>query len=239
MIANATEAFGKFLDALKCDWRNDPNSDDTPRRVAKAYVNEILIRFEQIGYFVDYKLLDASKMGVPQKRERVFFTAIREDIYKGGFTDLFGRQPLLDLHFTENEIKFKNVRDSKNYENKLSDFYTELWSQREDSDKDFSCINGRVRNKPNTGFGCTFVKSENVCGTLTSHKDCYCDFEEGRYLSELEWKRIGSFPKDYNFLDNQPQYVIGMSVPPVMMAQVSHRIYTEWLKPIHEWEGRL
>ena len=41
MIEQATEAYGKFLDALKCDWKNDPNSNDTPRRVAKAYVNDL------------------------------------------------------------------------------------------------------------------------------------------------------------------------------------------------------
>jgi GTP cyclohydrolase I len=41
MINEAEEAFGKFLDALKCDWRNDPNSMETPRRVAKAYVNDL------------------------------------------------------------------------------------------------------------------------------------------------------------------------------------------------------
>jgi GTP cyclohydrolase I len=41
MIEDATEAFGKFLDALRCDWRNDPNSMETPRRVAKAYVNDL------------------------------------------------------------------------------------------------------------------------------------------------------------------------------------------------------
>ena len=29
MIDDATEAFGQFLDALKCDWRNDPNSMET------------------------------------------------------------------------------------------------------------------------------------------------------------------------------------------------------------------
>ena len=38
MIGEAEVAYGKFLDALKCDWRNDPNSMETPRRVAKAYV---------------------------------------------------------------------------------------------------------------------------------------------------------------------------------------------------------
>ena len=41
MIDKAEKAYGKFLDALKCDWRNDPNSNDTPRRVAKAYVNDL------------------------------------------------------------------------------------------------------------------------------------------------------------------------------------------------------
>jgi len=41
MIKEAAEHFGKFLDALKCDWRNDPNSMETPMRVAKAYVNDL------------------------------------------------------------------------------------------------------------------------------------------------------------------------------------------------------
>ena len=41
MISKAEKAYGKFLDALGCDWRNDPNSNDTPRRVAKAYVNDL------------------------------------------------------------------------------------------------------------------------------------------------------------------------------------------------------
>ena len=41
MVDKAAEAYGKFLDALGCDWRNDPNSNDTPRRVAKAYVFDL------------------------------------------------------------------------------------------------------------------------------------------------------------------------------------------------------
>ena len=41
MIEDATQAFGQFLDALRCDWRNDPNSMETPKRVAKAYVNDL------------------------------------------------------------------------------------------------------------------------------------------------------------------------------------------------------
>ena len=41
MVDEAAEAYGKFLTALGCDWENDPNSNDTPRRVAKAYVFDL------------------------------------------------------------------------------------------------------------------------------------------------------------------------------------------------------
>ena len=41
IIESAADKFGQFLDALGCDWRNDPNSDNTPMRVAKAYVNDL------------------------------------------------------------------------------------------------------------------------------------------------------------------------------------------------------
>jgi GTP cyclohydrolase I len=41
IIEDAAEAFGQFLTALGCDWENDPNSSDTPMRVAKAYVRDL------------------------------------------------------------------------------------------------------------------------------------------------------------------------------------------------------
>lgn len=42
LINDATKAYEGFLDALKIDWRNDPNSMDTPRRVAKSFVNDLI-----------------------------------------------------------------------------------------------------------------------------------------------------------------------------------------------------
>jgi GTP cyclohydrolase I len=41
IIENATKAYGEFLTALGVDWVNDPNSNNTPKRVAKAYVNDL------------------------------------------------------------------------------------------------------------------------------------------------------------------------------------------------------
>ena len=41
IINNAAKAYEGYMDALGFDWRNDPNSSDTPRRVAKAFVNDL------------------------------------------------------------------------------------------------------------------------------------------------------------------------------------------------------
>ena len=41
MVDNAEKAYGEFLDALGCNWREDPNSSDTPRRVAKSYIFDL------------------------------------------------------------------------------------------------------------------------------------------------------------------------------------------------------
>ena len=41
IIDNAAYHYGNFLNALGVDWENDPNSDNTPKRVAKAYVNDL------------------------------------------------------------------------------------------------------------------------------------------------------------------------------------------------------
>lgn len=41
IIKDAAFYYGEFLRALGVDWERDPNSDNTPNRVAKAYVNDL------------------------------------------------------------------------------------------------------------------------------------------------------------------------------------------------------
>lgn len=41
IINKAAKAYEAYMDALGFDWRNDPNSADTPMRVAKAFVNDL------------------------------------------------------------------------------------------------------------------------------------------------------------------------------------------------------
>ena len=37
----ASKFYGQFLSAMGFDWENDPNMADTPKRVSKAYINEL------------------------------------------------------------------------------------------------------------------------------------------------------------------------------------------------------
>ena len=50
IIETATPFMGQFLKALGVDWENDPNSENTPKRITKAYVNDLWRgRYEAMG----------------------------------------------------------------------------------------------------------------------------------------------------------------------------------------------
>ena len=47
---------------------------------AKGYTKLVMARFKEIGYRPQLFLVNAADCGVPQRRERVFFCALRNDI---------------------------------------------------------------------------------------------------------------------------------------------------------------
>jgi len=48
IVDEAATHFGRFLTALGCDWENDPNSNNTPMRVAKSYMEKWQGRYEPL-----------------------------------------------------------------------------------------------------------------------------------------------------------------------------------------------
>lgn len=197
---------------------------------AQKYVNEILKAFNDAGYYVSYKLLDASKMGVPQRRERVFFYAIRKDLYSGDFLDLFQSEPRLDLDFDETDILFYDIYDESEKSETLSPGDLELWEARIDGDCNLGDACLRLRGKENR-FGCKLQYLDKVPNTILAGCQNLL-MNKPRYLNDTEIKLIGSYPDDYNFTGNQVAYLVGMSVPPVMTAQIATRVYEQWLKPL-------
>ena len=43
---------------------------------------------------------------------------------------------------------------------------------------------------------------------------------------------LGTYPVDYDFKGETWHYLIGMSVPPVMTAQIAHQINLQWFNKV-------
>ena len=196
---------------------------------AKNYVREIYREFDLAGYYVQHWLLDASKMGVPQRRERVFFIALRKDLANQFLeqVDMFTVLPKLKLEFNEPQIYFGNFKDEKGRE--LSEKMKETWEKRQFGDSDMRAAYYREFGKDKF-FSQNFIYSHEVPKTITSHEDSLVLFDAPKYTSKNEVCKIGSYPLDYDFGKSKPHYLIGMSVPPVVMAQISSQIYLQWLQ---------
>ena len=199
---------------------------------AKDYVRRIYQGFEDAGYFVKHFLLDAQQMGVPQRRERVFFLCLRKDIASPVLVQdgLFDMTPLIEMKFNENPILFREVADYSGDEVN-SNVVRTLWENRQYGDTNQGDANFRLYGK-GSNFNQAYVYTDRICPTLASKKACLIHFDKPLYLGQSEVCCISSFPQDYNFAGQQPHYVCGMSVPPVMMAQVASRIYEYWLSKI-------
>jgi DNA (cytosine-5)-methyltransferase 1 len=196
---------------------------------AKQYVIKIYEAFDKAGYTCQHFLLNASKMGVPQRRERVFFIALRKDLAPKFMenVDFFTQLPKLKLEFKEKPIPFKEIYEIGNTERLLTAKALELWNDRIDTDIDLENISAR-NGRPNFMFNHKFLKLSKVCNTITSSDNC-CLYEEPRYRSKNELCKSGSYPLDYNFLNIKTEYLIGMSVPPLMTGKIAEQIYKQWL----------
>ena len=178
---------------------------------AKEYVKKIYLAFKEAGYQlrIEPYLLDASTMGVPQEA------------------------PKLDLKFNEKSIKYKELKTKDGTELKMSDLVKQYWELRKTSHKRMPDVLKDLGMKEQR-FGDNYVLDDNTPMTLTSAGSYYRE-DEPTTISITDLKKIGSFPLDYDFINNSSnntKYIIGMSVPPIMTAQISSRIYEQWLSKI-------
>ena len=179
---------------------------------AKGYCMEIRKRFEEIGYDVQLFCLNASTMGVPQKRERVFFMCRRRDL----------NLPELTLDFNERPIPFKEI--DVGFGKELTDSFKRWW-YKTPKGRSFSDAH------PNGSyFNISKVHPDKVMTTIIANSVGQTHYLKPCNVSDKSFCLAGSYPIDYDFLDAKVKYVVGMSVPPVMIAQVANEVYKQWLK---------
>ncbi len=203
---------------------------------AKAYARRIKLEFEEAGYNVQLFLLNAANMGVPQRRERVFFVCLRKDLAKPLLyqKDMFTQVPKLELNFNEKEIPFKEIYDGKG--KPITDYKLQAWKHRKPTDK------GIADSKEHAGmkvsdFNHVYLFKDKVMPTITGKADHAMSlFDEPIKPSDTELRKGGTYPLDYKY-NSSIGYLVGMSVPPVMTAQIAHEIYLQWFKTEGEQNG--
>lgn len=178
---------------------------------ARGYVRDIFKAFTSAGYETQLFLLNSSRMGVPQSRERTFFISRRKDL------DL----PKIKLDFNEPVISVATaIKGCKDDGLELSPSLK----------ADFLRIKNKQEQKY---FSVSIANPLKPCPTITSMSASSAGSVmhwDGRKFSFDEIKRISTFPDDYDFQNLNGGYVCGMSVPPFMMMRVAAEIGRQLFK---------
>lgn len=176
------------------------------------YVQKIYKQLMELGYQVKHWLLKGEHMGVPQRRHRVFFIALRDDIN----TDL----QRLDMSFNYEPILFGEVKEGTG--GKPSSKAIELLQMATKADKSMGDIVARTENRLSM-FNVAIVWNEDICPTIHNH-GFYRGDDKCKFSLE-DYKNAQTFPIDYKFESiSQAAYICGMSVPPIMIKRIVTRL---------------
>jgi len=187
---------------------------------AFSYVQQIYKGFDEAGYAVNHWLLKGELMGVPQKRHRVFFVAIRKDININPND--------IDMTFHYEQVNYGTVKDGSN--KKVSErtlvVLNALKPDENDCVKAWNRVHNPGKHEKRMWFNERVEHDENVASTIRA-TGSYFDYTDKAFLSDKTIANISTFPQDYDFNGVNTQYICGMSVPPVMMKRVATRLIDE------------
>lgn len=193
---------------------------------AKGYAKQIVKKARDIGYAVQVFKFDATTCGVPQSRQRVFFVGTREQ-----------RPPLV---FQPKRKAIPLCDAFKGLENSPEDLRAAAIGKNTDTLKLWRAVKpGRpLKDAHPKGQFFTFRRARHdwpSC-TVVAYYGGQLHWDEPRRFTWKELFRIGSFPDDYDLREPNRKkwnlkgcYLVGMSVPPFMVRDLSTAIYDQWL----------
>jgi DNA (cytosine-5)-methyltransferase 1 len=193
---------------------------------AKGYTKMIIARLREVGYRPQLFLVNAADCGVPQKRERVFFCAIRNDL---------DRPPLVLapkckwITAGEATDDLQALTEAEKINTKAGGFNQVLWYKTKRG-KGYDNEKNKVVTGKKCGFSHRKLDDRTSSCTLPGKWNNIKHWGECRYLTFREYKRLGSFPDDYHArTDKIGKYMVGMSVPPKMAETVARAVCEQWL----------
>lgn len=192
---------------------------------AKGYTKLVMARYRELGYRPQLFLINAADCGVPQRRERVFFCAVREDVATSSLV-LAPRHRWMSAGEATTDVQA--LTSDEQAESDPTDTALKYWKHTKKGDS-FSNASMKISGKASF-FNWIRLNENQPAPTLPAEHAKIYHWNECRPLSCREWKRLGSFPDDYHVKsDKIGKYMIGMSVPPKMTEAVARAVCTQWL----------
>ena len=194
---------------------------------AKGYTKLVMQRFKELGYRAQLFLVNAADCGVPQRRERVFFCAVREDV-SGAKLRLEPKHRWIAA--SESTRDLLEITESERADTRHTGVDKKWWHlTNPGSNYSKACFQ---RTGKNSCFNWYRLSATAPAPTMAAHHQMFSHWIQPRKLTFREWKRLGSFPDDYEAKnDGIGKYMIGMSVPPKMTEAVARAAIDQWLQP--------
>lgn len=182
--------------------------------------------FEEIGYNIEYRILNSKDYGVPQERRRVFIVGTREN-KKFEFPlkqeeiktvkEAIGDLPKLESGENSEIPNHNAMKHSMQMLEKMR--YIKDGGNRDDIPENLRPKSGDVRKYIRYSS-----KKPSVCVTGDMRKIFH--YEQNRALTPRELARLQSFPDNFIFygtsIDIQQQ--IGNAVPPLLAEKISLKV---------------
>jgi DNA (cytosine-5)-methyltransferase 1 len=194
------------------------NVDGLIKGEAWSYVQRIYKQLHDIGYQVNHWLLKGENMGVPQKRHRVFFVGVRNDL---GYD-----MEKLDMPFNYEHITYGEIKcgDGKAATPKAKEVLENLKYGEKDMVSAWNRVHNPGKPEKRMWFNHIVIYDTDVVPALTSGHDSFFDYSNKAQISAKSIANASTFPQDYDFCGEKTPYICGMSVPPIMMKRVATRL---------------
>ena len=178
-----------------------------------------------LGYKVDMKLLNSADYGVPQKRERVIFIGVRNDIY----ANITYPEPTHSKTGGD-KLKWVSVRDAiddlkdNDDDNNFSQIYT-----KHSNDFIEKIKNTEIGKSVNPKYTEAFFrcKPDEPSNTVKeNHGGVFIHYEKHRVMTPRELARLQSFPDDFIFKGSKSKILVqlGNAVPCKLSQAIAKEI---------------